>query len=117
NRRDASINALESELAKVRAELEENVNARRVLEQTVTNRIPVLEQRLADARNLLEQRDRELAAVTSDTGKSVRALDEVMQINAQQRAEIERLNAALASRTVRSRADSHDKRLESEVAL
>lgn len=117
NRRDASINSLESELAKLRSDLEENVNARRVLEQTVMDRIPALEQRLADTRSLLQQRDRELAAVTSDTGKSVRALDEIMQINAQQRAEIERLNAMAATRTLPSRADSQDKRFESEVAL
>lgn len=117
NRRDASINALESELTKLRSELEQNVNARRVLEQTVTDRIPMLEQRLADTRSMLQQRDRELAAVTTDTGKSVRALDEVMQINAQQRSEIERLNATAATRTVRSRSNGPDNRFESEVAL
>ncbi len=115
NRRDASITQLESERAQLRADLEQNVNARHVLEQTITDRIPNLEQRLAETRNLLEQRDRELASITSETSKSVRALDEVMQINAQQRSEIERLNAIVATRTNRSRGD--DKRFESEVAL
>jgi len=117
NRRDASISALQSELAQLRSDLEQNVNARRVLEQTIMDRIPTLEQRLADTRSLLQERDRELAAVTMDTGKSVRALDEVMQINAQQRAEIERLNGVVATRGLRNRREAGDKRFESEVAL
>lgn len=116
NRRDAIISNLEAELAQLRADLEQNVNARRVLEQTIMDRLPAVEQRLADTRALLEQRDRELAAVTSETGKTIRALDEVMQINAQQRAEIERLNAAIATRSVRTRV-AWDGRAESEVAL
>src|SRR5690606_4785668 len=107
----------EAELAELRAELEQNVNARRVLEQTVMDRLPVVEQKLAETRSLLEQRDRELAAVTKDTGKTVRALDEVMQINAQQRAEIERLNGIIATHGMRTRSASRDGRLESEAAL
>lgn len=117
NRRDATINALEADLAKLRTDLEENVNARRVLEQTVMDRLPAVEQRLAETRTLLEQRDRELAAVTSDTGKNARALDEVMQINAQQRAEIERLNGVIATRGVRSSRAARDARFEGELAL
>lgn len=117
NRRDATINALEADLAKLRADLEQNVNARRVLEQTVMDRLPAVEQRLAETRSLLEQRDRELAAVTSDTGKNARALDEVMQINAQQRAEIERLNGVIVTRGVRSSRAARDARFEGELAL
>ena len=117
NRRDATINALEADLAKLRADLEENVNARRVLEQTVMDRLPAVEQRLAETRSLLEQRDRELAAVTADTGKNARALDEVMQINAQQRAEIERLNGVIATRGVRSSRAARDARFEGDLAL
>ena len=117
NRRDATISALESELAKLRSELEENVNARRVLEQTVMDRLPAVEQRLAETRKLLEQRDRELATITADTSKNARALDEVMQINAQQRAEIERLNAVIATRGLRTNRGSRDPRFENELAL
>jgi len=117
NRRDATISALESELARIRAELEENVNARRVLEQTVMDRLPAVEQRLAETRKLLEQRDRELATITADTSKNARALDEVMQINAQQRAEIERLNAVIATRGLRTNRGSRDPRFENELAL
>jgi len=117
SKRDATISALESELAKLRAELEENVNARRVLEQTVMDRLPAVEQRLAETRKLLEQRDRELAAITADTSKNARALDEVMQINAQQRAEIERLNAVIATRGLRTGRSVRDPRFENELAL
>ncbi len=117
NRRDATVTALETELAQLRSDLEQNVNARRVLEQTVMDRLPAVEQRLAETRSLLEQRDRELAAITAESGKTVRALDEVMQINAQQRAEIERLNGMIATRGLRSRVGARDGRFESEVAL
>ena len=117
SRRDATINALEADLARIRSELEQNVNARRVLEQTVMDRLPAVEQRLAETRRLLEQRDRELAAVTADTGKNARALDEVMQINAQQRAEIERLNSVIATRGIRSSRAARDERFEGDLAL
>lgn len=117
NRRDASIGSLEAELVRVKSDLEQNANARRVLEQTIMDRLPAVEQRLADTRELLDQRDRELAAVTSETGKTTRALDEVMQINAQQRAEIERLNAVVATRAARNRGSLKDPRFDAEVAL
>src|SRR5690606_21553970 len=63
------------------------------------------------------QRDRELATITADTSKNARALDEVMQINAQQRAEIERLNAVIATRGLRTNRGSRDPRFENELAL
>src|SRR5690606_28059351 len=62
-------------------------------------------------------RDRELAAVTADTGKNARALDEVMQINAQQRAEIERLNGVIVTRGIRSGRSARDARFDGELAL
>ncbi len=117
SRRDASISNLEAELLQLRTDLEQNVNARRVLEQTVMNRLPAVEQRLADSRVLLEQRDRELAAVSAETGKTVRALDEVMQINAQQRTEIERLNSTVSTRAARNRGSLKDTQFDGEVAL
>lgn len=117
NRRDAAISSLQAELAQHRTDLEQNVNARRVLEQTVMDRLPAVEKRLAESRTLLEQRDRELAAVSAETGKTVRALDEVMQINAQQRSEIERLNSLVSTRAVRNRGSLNDARFDGEMAL
>ena len=60
NRRDASISALETDIVTIRADLEENQNARRVLEQTVADRLPKVEARLAEAKRLLFNRDREI---------------------------------------------------------
>ncbi len=117
SRRDANISSLDAELLQLRTDLEQNVNARRVLEQTVMDRLPSVEQRLADSRALLEQRDRELASVSAETGKTVRALDEVMQINAQQRSEIERLNSVVSTRATRNRGTLRDTQFDGELAL
>ena len=61
NRRDAGISALEGDVQKLRTSLEEHENARRVLEQTITDRLPKVEYRLAEAKKLLFQRDREIS--------------------------------------------------------
>lgn len=66
NRRDANISALETGAVGIKAELEENQNARRVLEQTVADRLPRVEARLAEAKRLLFQRDREIAELTQN---------------------------------------------------
>jgi chromosome segregation ATPase len=117
NRRDAAIRALEREVEQLTSALEEHQNARRVLEQTVTDRVPVIEQRLAEARKQLEQHDPGVAALKADIARSVGALDEAMQINAQQRAEIERLTTALATRAARNRDALSDPKFDGEVAL
>jgi chromosome segregation ATPase len=117
NRRDATIRAFERDVERLTSALEEHQNARRVLEQAVTDRVPVIEQRLAAARKQIEQRDPEVAALKADTVRSVRALDEAMQINAQQRAEIERLTTALSTRAARNRDALSDPRFDGEVAL
>ena len=117
NRRDAAISALEREIERLTSALEEHQNARRVLEQTVTDRVPVIEQRLTEARKLLDERDREIAALNADPARNVRALDEAMQINAQQRAEIERLTTVLSTRAAHNRDGLSDPRFDGEVAL
>ena len=53
NRRDARITELQDEMERLKAALEENFNARRVLEHTVTDRLPRLEQQLESARDLV----------------------------------------------------------------
>ena len=69
NRRDAMISELEGELAGQRTALEEHENARRVLEQTIMDRLPKVEHRLAEARKLLFQRDREIVSLTQSSEK------------------------------------------------
>jgi hypothetical protein len=117
NRRDAAISALEAEVAQQRTALEEHENARRVLEQTIMDRLPKVEHRLADARKLLFQRDREIVTLSQGSEKQARALEEATQINTQQTDEIHRLKAALNTRAARSREGLKDPRFEGEVAL
>jgi hypothetical protein len=117
NRRDAAISALEIEVAQQRTSLEEHENARRVLEQTIMDRLPRVEHRLAEAKKLLFQRDREIAQLTQTSAKQARALEEATQLNAQQSDEVHRLNAALATRASRNREGLGDPRFDAEVAL
>src|SRR5207237_7315011 len=84
NRRDASISTLETDAMQLKADLEENQNARRVLEQTVTDRLPRVEARLAEAKRLLFNRDREIAELTAGGRRRKEAPAEVRPV---QRAE------------------------------
>lgn len=117
NRRDARITELQDEAERIKSALEENFNARRVLEHTVTDRLPRLEQQLESARDLIRERDNELSVLKTETTRSVRALDEAMQMNAQQRAELERSTASLASRAPASRDTFTDPKFDGEIAL
>ena len=106
NRRDASISALESNVGQYKADLEENQNARRVLEQTVSDRLPKVEARLSEAKRLLFNRDREIAELMQGAKKHKVALEEASSLTAQQTAQIERLSTALTTRTGRNRSDA-----------
>lgn len=117
NRRDAGISELEGEVERLRGTLEEHENARRVLEQTIAERMPKLEQRLNEAKKLLFQRDREIANLSQSSGRQKQALEEATQINTQQRDDIHRLNATLAARAARNRETLADPRFDGEVAL
>lgn len=117
NRRDARISALEGGVASLSATNEEHENARRVLELTITERLPKVEQRLADAKKLLFERDREILALTQTAQRQAVALEEATQINAQQRNDIHRLNATLTTRAARHRDKAQDQKHEVEVAL
>ena len=75
NRRDAAIATLETTAQDLRAELDEHINARRVLEQTVSDRLPRVEARLAEAKRLLFNRDREIAELTATTKRQKLAMD------------------------------------------
>jgi hypothetical protein len=117
NRRDASISTLETDVVQLKADLEENQNARRVLEQTVADRLPKVEARLSEARRLLFNRDREIAELSQGAKRHKLALDEAASINAQKNAQIEQLSTALATRGGRNRRASGDPRYDGEVAL
>lgn len=117
NRRDANISRLEGDIGRLSTSLEELENARRVLEQTITDRLPKVESRLGEAKKMLFQRDREISILSTSAQKQTSALDEMTQITTQQRDEIHRLNAALATRAARNRESLGDSRFDGEVAL
>lgn len=117
NRRDAGISALEGEVQRLGTSLDEHENARRVLEQTITERLPKVEHRLTEAKKLLFQRDREIASLTQSAQRQAHALEEATGINAQQRDEIHRLSATLTARAARNRDALSDPRFDGEVAL
>jgi hypothetical protein len=109
NRRDASLSDLETGMVAIKAELDENQNARRVLEQTVADR-------LVEAKRLLSNRDQEIAELAQGAKRQKAALDEASSINAQRSAEIDRLSSALAAKGGRRRPDGTSEP-ETEVAL
>jgi chromosome segregation ATPase len=115
NRRDGLISTLERQVRELRTNLEASDNARKVLEQTIVDRVPKIEARLTETRKLLSARDKEIGAIKSDASKTFQALDEAMQINAQQRNEIDRLRTALTTRTGREGAAAP--RHDTEIAL
>lgn len=117
NRRDGMISGLEGEIAILRATMDEHENARRVLEQTITDRLPKVELRLAQARDLLNERDQEIDRLTRSADQSARALEESRQINTQQRDELLRTSATLTARAARNRDRLADPRFDGEVAL
>src|SRR5262245_175247 len=117
NRREASISTLETDVVQLKADLEENQNARRVLEQTVADKLPRVEARLNEAKRLLFNRDREIAELTAGARRHKSALEEASSINAQQNAQIERLTTAVTTRGGRGRQAVADAGPEGEVAL
>ena len=117
NRRDAKIHDLDRAVDSQKAAVEEHENARRVLEQAITDRLPKVEQRLSDARKLLLQRDREIAALTDTSGKQTEALEQATQINLQLTEDVQRLKSALETRAARNRDSQADARFDGEVAL
>jgi len=117
NRRDASISSLETDMGQLRVDLDENQNARRVLEQTVAERLPRVEARLAEAKRLLFNRDREIAEFTATARRSQQALEDASSINARQSQQIDRLTTAVTTRGGRGRNPTGDPRVDSELPL
>ncbi len=116
NRRDSTINELERSLGKLSATHDEAMNARRVLEQTVSDRLPRVESRLNEAKKLLFTRDREIGELTSASKKSATALTEATSLNAQLTSELERVTRELAIRS-RNQGGETDARADAEAAL
>ncbi|MEO1264565.1 MAG: hypothetical protein AAFV26_02545 [Pseudomonadota bacterium] len=110
NRRDASILALQRRIDDLEATRETNDNARRVLERTLTERVPEAERELRAAQAALRHRDDELLELRQKSDKALIALDEAIQLNETQRQEIEgqktRLSLKLAQEDVSVRPET-----------
>jgi hypothetical protein len=117
NRRDARISALEQDQSRLNQLVDENQNARRVLEQTVSDRLPKIEARLAEARTALFNRDRDIAELTQNAQRQQLALEEAKSINTQQSSELDRLTNALTVRGARNQQALADPTYEGELAL
>ena len=117
NRRDARIHELDRALEGQKASVDEHQNARRVLEQTILDRLPKVESRLGEARRMLQQRDGEIATLADTSTRQTEALEQATQINVQLTQEVERLRAALDTRAARNRETIGDPRFDGEVAL
>jgi hypothetical protein len=113
NRRDARVNMLEADLEALRAGYEEAQNARRVLEQTIADRLPRVEGRLVEAKQVLQAREREIADLSAASEKQVQALADARVLNEEHRQEIERLNDMLAGN--RGRAGGSDAGVRAEL--
>lgn len=110
NRRDAQISELENLLQSQKTNVEEHQNARRVLEQTILDRLPKVEARLGEARRMLLQRDGEIASLVQTGARQTEALEQASQINVQLTQEAQRLRAALNTRAARNREAIGDPR-------
>lgn len=117
SQRDAAVSHLKTEVGDLKRQVDEHQNARLVLEQTISDRLPRVEQRLNEAKELLFNRDREIAELTQSTNTQRLALDEAKSINAQQSAELERLTNALTTRGARHQGAMQDPQFEAELAL
>lgn len=117
NRRDARINGLEADVEAFKATLEGAANARSVLEQTVADRLPRLEQRLGEAKQHLSGRDDEIASLMRTAERQARALQEAGAINAQLKREVETLETALETAGARAGTGAVDGNSDAVVAM
>lgn len=117
NRRDAKIQELTQEIADHKMGADEHENARRVLEQAILDRLPKVEQRLAETRKLLAMRDREIRSLLATSAKQAAALEQASQINAQREKELAKLQTTLNTRAARHRFSRTDERDDGSVAL
>ncbi len=117
NRRDAAVTKLQRDFEALTADRDEHHNARRVLEQTVNDRLPKLEGRLDEARQLLRARDQAIGELNEAANRQEASLEEARAINVQMSGEVERLKTYLSDLGSRDRRRSSDVGVETEYAL
>jgi len=97
NKRRVEVSVLNTELAAAKAQLQENENANRVLQQTIKRRLPDLDNRLKAAKKALAELESVNAELRATVASQSDALKTARITLHQQRADIERLRAALES--------------------
>ena len=95
SRRDVHIETLESRSAAVSTDLEEQQNAKKVLEQTVADRLPKLEAQLNKAKDVLGARFQEITKRQTTIDRQEDKLDEARSVDNVRQSEMERLKYAL----------------------
>jgi hypothetical protein len=97
NKRRVEITVLNTELAAHKAQLQENENANRVLQQTIKRRLPDLDSRLKAAKKALAELESVNAELRTTVASQSDALKTARTTLHQQRADIERLRTSLES--------------------
>ena len=97
NKRRAELTAFTTELAATQAKLQENENANRVLQQTIKRRLPDLDGRLKAAKKALAELETVNAELRTAIASQSEALKTARTTLHNQRADIDRLRAALES--------------------
>ena len=95
NKRRAELTAINTDLATSRAKLQENENANRVLQQTIKRRLPDLDSRLKAAKKALAELESVNAELRTAIASQSDALKTARTTLHNQRADIDRLRAAL----------------------
>lgn len=97
NKRRVEIAVLNTDLAAAKAQLQENENANRVLQQTIKRRLPDLDSRLKAAKKALAELESVNAELRTTLASQSDALKTARMTLHNQRADIERLRTALES--------------------
>jgi len=97
NKRRVEIAVLNTDLASVKGQLQENESANRVLQQTIKRRLPDLDSRLKAAKKALAELESVNAELRATVASQSEALKTARTTLHNQRADIERLRMALES--------------------
>ncbi|MGH6804149.1 MAG: hypothetical protein ACREC3_12400 [Methyloceanibacter sp.] len=97
NKRRVEITVLNTDLASIKGQLQENENANRVLQQTIKRRLPDLDSRLKAAKKALAELESVNAELRATVASQSEALKTARTTLHNQRADIERLRTALES--------------------
>ena len=103
NKRRVKIAEINAELAAAKATMEENVNANRVLEQTIKKRLPDLDGRLKAAKDVIAELETTNTELRRTTESQAAALKSTRAAAQTQKADITQLRKALEAGTGRVR--------------